>query len=63
MQVAENEIRLAIDMAVQEMYPGEQARIENLDAQTQAGLVHLINLNPKLRAISDGGVIVLRRGK
>jgi len=55
------EIELAIDIEAEEMFIGEQRTIEGLDDSTRRGLLELLNRNPRIRAVSIGDAIVMRK--
>lgn len=60
MSNTERDMRLAIDLEASSMDRGEIREIETDEASVK-GLLILINENPRLRAVSVGGRIVLEK--
>lgn len=63
MQVDESEIRLAIDLMANDMLPGFEVRLSEPHEESRRGLLELLNRHPRLRALSVGTEIFVRRVK
>lgn len=57
-QVDENEIKLAIDLAARELEPGASMVLPQIDEVSRRELVRLIDENPHLMAITRGDGII-----
>lgn len=61
MQVDENEMRLAVDLAAADMLSGERIEMPVLDEASHAGLMRLFNEHALLSAEEINGKIIVTR--
>lgn len=60
MQVTERDIRLAIDLAAEDLRPGGTLVLDNVDEGSRQELLRLLNEHPSIRALLVGDHIYVK---